>query len=97
MGRLRMKPLVLCSDGVWRSPSYADTGMNKGYPFYAAWMRMRSRCNNPNRDNYSYYGDRGIKVCAEWSSFNQFKKDMFLTWERGLCLDRIDPNLDYCK
>lgn len=33
---------------------------------YAAWMRMNSRCYNPNRENYKYYGGRGITVCEEW-------------------------------
>ena len=27
---------------------------------------MKSRCYNPNVQNYKYYGGRGITVCEEW-------------------------------
>ncbi len=50
------------------------------------------RCNDPNKSNYRYYGDRGIKVCDRWTSFEHFYADM---GERppGKSLDRF-PNND---
>lgn len=30
------------------------------------WQTMKTRCENPKRDNYERYGARGITVCEEW-------------------------------
>ncbi len=56
---------------------------------YNSWRSMRKRCNSPSCDRYEDYGGRGIKVCAQWDSFDQFCKDM---GERplGRTLGRID-------
>lgn len=66
---------------------------NRSYT-YTSWCSMRERCNNPNKDNYHYYGGRGISVCKRWDSFENFFEDM---GERpyGLTLDRKDPNGNY--
>lgn len=47
-----------------------------------------------SKDNYRYYGGRGIEVCKHWYEFENFLADM---GERtpGLTLDRIDPNGNY--
>lgn len=37
------------------------------------WKHMRERCRNPKRNDYKYYGGRGIKVCKEWDNFYAFK------------------------
>lgn len=45
---------------------------------------------------YKYYGERGIKVCSEWSEF-----EPFLAWatengfQKGLTIDRIDNDGPY--
>lgn len=71
--------------------------MDKHHPFYMAWTNMKSRCNNPNSTQYSWYGGRGIRVCERWSSFDNFYEDMFLSWAIGLELDRENNDKDYCK
>lgn len=57
---------------------------------------MRSRCNNPNTNNYKYYGAKGIKVCEEWNSFKTFY-DWAINhgYSDNLTLDRIDSNKGY--
>lgn len=69
---------------------------------YYVWESMKSRCYNPNHQNFKDYGGRGITVCEEWrNSFetfrdwaveNGFKPDA----KRGECtIDRIDNNKGY--
>lgn len=64
------------------------------------WCGMRERCNNPNNQDYSYYGGRGIIVCDSWSD----KKDGFInfrSWAMAngytdeLTLDRVNVNGNY--
>lgn len=57
---------------------------------------MNQRCNNPKHSNYEYYGGRGITVCEEWEIFESFYSDMGRK-PRGLTLDRIDNDGNYCK
>lgn len=40
---------------------------------YKTWCKIKERCYNPKCKNYSNYGGRGIKICAEW-------KDDFLAF-----------------
>jgi hypothetical protein len=48
----------------------------KRTPEYQTWQGMRGRCNRPSNAVYRYYGGRGITVCPEWDSFEQFLADM---------------------
>lgn len=68
------------------------------HPLYRVWLGVNERCNNKNHKNYPIYGGRGIVVCEEW-------KNDFLTfynwaieagWKKGLTIDRIDNNGNYC-
>lgn len=64
---------------------------------YDIWVHMKLRCDNSNRDNYKYYGGRGIKVCKEWrEDFSSFR-DWALShgYKDGLTIDRIDSNGNY--
>jgi hypothetical protein len=74
----------------WDSVSYKDG--------YYIWTGMKQRCYNKKKKAYSTYGARGIKVCDEWRNNSK----IFLEWayshgyQKGLTIDRIDPNGDYC-
>lgn len=64
---------------------------------YKTWSNIKSRCYNPNKDTFNYYGERNIIMCDEW-------KENFLSFynwsiEHGykeeLTIDRINPNGNY--
>ncbi|UGB26341.1 hypothetical protein LPC10_01630 [Methylorubrum sp. B1-46] len=62
---------------------------------YHSWQSMIARCENPNHENFAYYGGRGIEVCPRWrASFEDFLADM---GERppGRTIDRQDVNGNY--
>jgi hypothetical protein len=55
---------------------------------------MLQRCFNPNDKRYADYGGRGITVCEDWLSFENFYADMGEP-SPGLSIDRIDNNGPY--
>lgn len=74
-----------------------------GTRFYKIYQGIGQRCNNSNDIAYKYYGGRGIKCL--WSSFENFKEDMYESYldhvnefgEDNTSIDRIDVNGNYCK
>jgi len=68
-----------------------------GTPLYKKWEAMKRRCLNKNEKCYPRYGGRGIKVCDEWLDFFAFYKDMGKSFIKGMSLERIDNNGNYCK
>lgn len=71
----------------------ATHGKSKS-PTYNVWCSMKRRCSDKNHSNYSSYGGRGITVCARWSKFENFYKDMGEKPDE-LTLDRINNDLGY--
>ena len=71
--------------------------------FYRIWIEMRSRCMNPNRPHYKWYGGKGIKVCDRWYHFMNFYADMHEAYlkhvashgEHQTTIDRIDSKGHY--
>lgn len=64
---------------------------------YRSWLNMRGRCENRNDTNWKNYGGRGITVRKEWNNFENFLRDMGNRPKKGMSLDRIDNNGNYCK
>lgn len=56
---------------------------------------MIRRCEDPEADAFPRYGGRGIRVCPEWHDYDRFVGDMGIP-EKGMTLDRIDGDGDYC-
>lgn len=81
------------SCGCYNSKRVVKHGMHNTKE-YSSWTHMKERCNNPNHCAYANYGGRGISVCPEWDSFEQFFQDMGFAPE-GTSLDRIDTNGNY--
>lgn len=68
---------------------------------YRVWAGMKQRCLDPKHRHYQAYGGKGIKVCADWLSFEPFHDWAIANGydanaKRGECtLDRIDNNGNY--
>jgi hypothetical protein len=67
-------------------------------PLYRRWLAMRRRCSPTGNANSRFYGDRGIRVCAEWDAdFFTFKAWALSNgYDPKLEIDRLDPDGDYC-
>lgn len=63
---------------------------------YRIWGNMNNRCDNPRNPAYDNYGGRGIKVCDEWKSFENFY-DWAINngYTDNLTIDRIDVDNGY--
>lgn len=64
-------------------------------PLYDIYMWIIGRCNNPNDRAYDRYWGRWIK--CEWENVEEFVRDMWEWYKKGLSIDRIDVNWNYCK
>jgi hypothetical protein len=62
---------------------------------YQAWHKMKRRCLDQTRKDYSRCGGRGILLCQEWHSFAGFIKDMGLRPSPLHSIDRIDNDGNY--
>lgn len=71
--------------------------------FYHVWIWIKARCDNPKTKWYYNRWGRWIKNL--WNSFEEFKSDMYLSyqehsklyWWRQTTIDRINVNWNYCK
>ncbi len=67
-------------------------------PIYVIWVGMVARCMNPKNLSYSFYGARGIRVCAEWvgpGGFAEFFKHVGPRPSSKHQIDRIDNEGHY--
>jgi len=63
-----------------------------GTRIYQIWKGMHKRCKDTSRKDYH---GRGIIVCDEWLTFEQFYKDMGPTYRDDLSIDRINNDGNY--
>jgi len=61
---------------------------------YVCWQDMLARCHRESHRWFSHYGARGITVCEEWLSFENFYADMGDPPD-GLSIHRIDNDGPY--
>jgi len=78
------------------SSSFKPThGMSKTR-LYREWAGIIYRCTNPKCSSWDRYGAKGVAVCKEWQTFENFKKWALKTgYKDYLTIDRIDSNGDY--
>ncbi len=82
------------SCGCWNVDAHVTHGQTDT-PAHVSWYTMRNRCENPNNKDFPRYGAVGIKVCARWSSFENFLADMGER-PKGTSIDRYpNPHGDY--
>lgn len=59
-------------------------------------FNMIQRCTNPNSTYFPRYGGRGITVCHEWRTRNNFKEwALSHGYRNDLIIDRIDNDKGY--
>ena len=78
---------------VWLHPC-KEGGKHLGT--YNTWRQMLSRCTNPQNKSFKDYGARGVGVCEEWLSYDNFYEWAIANgYEQGLTLDRKDNDAGY--
>jgi hypothetical protein len=66
-------------------------------PEYRIWRGIKTRTTNRRRDDYRYYGGRGIKMCPEWfNSFPDFLRDVGERPSPDHTIERKNNSGDYC-
>lgn len=63
---------------------------------YGIWSGIKYRCDNPHATRFENYGGRGIGICDEWRSFENFYEWAINNGYRDdLTIDRINNDGDY--
>lgn len=83
-----------CLDVDLKRERATSHGLSK-HPLHAIWKGILTRCDNPNREQWSDYGGRGITICDEWRDFVRFYEDMHADWRPGLSIERRNNDLGY--
>lgn len=64
---------------------------------YYIWSGVKGRCLNPKNKGYKWYSAKGVTLCNEWLDFVNFEKWAVQSkYEKGLTLNRIDSDKNYC-
>ena len=64
---------------------------------YRTWANIKTRCYNPNKDTFNYYGGRNVEMCQDWKEdfINFYNWSMEHGYKEGLTIDRINPSGNY--
>jgi hypothetical protein len=79
-----------------RDPRYwawECSALRSGSPEYTAYVGARSRCSNPNTENWKHYGGRGIKF--RFRSFEHFMSELGRKPGPEYSVDRINNDGHY--
>lgn len=77
-----------------RKYQYPTTGFYRR--LYGIWERMKARCYTVSCKDYQNYGGRGITLCREWLSYDNFCKWALSNGYRDdLTIERKDVNGNY--
>lgn len=90
------KKVKQCRELGKQSKKHGQYASGKPSPTMNTWLKMISRCKNPNSDQYKWYGARGITIDERWLEFDNFIADMGMRPE-GRTLDRINNDGPYTK
>lgn len=94
--RLRSGRTLSC--GCLRSEMAVSRNFKHGLsdtPERLVWSKMRQRCSNPDDIAFKSYGARGIAVCDQWQSFQEFYNDMGKRPSPKHTLERINNDGNY--
>ena len=69
-------------------------GMTYSFEF-SVWTAMRKRCRYKKHPKYHLYGGRGIDICKQWDTFENFFKDMGKCPILNGSIDRINNDRGY--
>jgi hypothetical protein len=79
-----------------RSTTHGHTRGYQKHHLYDTWVKMRSRCRNPNDQCFEHYGGRGIDVCDRWfDDFAAFASDMGMKPSPHHSVERVDNDGGY--
>ena len=68
----------------------------KNKRIFSIWYNMIDRCRNANRKDAKSYYDKGILVCSEWCTYENFESwSLENGYADNLTIDRIDSNGNY--
>lgn len=83
----------------WKYPTHywdKSTGKVKKLRLYSTWANMWNRCNLPSHKSFKWYGGRGITVCEEWKSYDNFHEwAMENGYSEDMTLDRVNSSGNY--
>lgn len=75
---------------------FKETHGERKTRLYRIWWSIIGRCKYKSHTSYKWYGAKGIKVCEEWKTYENFSK-----WAKShgyddtLTIDRLNSDGDY--
>lgn len=70
----------------------------RNHPLYNTWTGMINRCYWDKHNRSKHYKLKGITMCDEWRNSFEVFRDWAVNngWEKGLQIDRISNDGNYC-